>query len=75
MSVPKYLDPGYAVPKPVYKLSPELCDGEHWTLVTTPAQVAEAVKIWAENEESVEDGFSVEVVEMSERDIDALPDV
>ena len=65
----------YLKPVPVYKLSPELCDGEHWIVANTPAEVAEAVKIWAENTELLEDGFDVSVIKMSRAQQDALPDI
>ena len=59
-----------------FKLSPELGDGEHYTVVDTPAQLCEAVKAWAECEEFHElgEGFHVEVIEMSQEEVDALPE-
>jgi len=66
---------------PRYKLSPSLCDGEHWTVADTPSQVLEAVKAWAEDVEysggpdEHDDGFAVEVVMMSDAEMKALPDI
>lgn len=60
-----------------YKLSEELVDGVHWTVVDSPDEVVSAVKEWAENEKisKTGDGFFVEIVNMTDEEIDALPDI
>jgi len=66
----------YNKPKPRFKLSPELVDGDSWAPVDTTARVLEAVKSWCDefgpdNGES----FTVEVIMMTDQEIDALPEL
>ena len=63
--------------KPRYKLSPELVDGDHWMVVDKRSQVLEAVKMWAEAEEmdAYNDGFNVDIVEMTDVEVELLPDI
>ena len=59
-----------------FKCSPELADGDHWTVVDTPEQLAELVTEWARyNKENTGESFEVETVEMSDDDVAALPDL
>jgi len=59
-----------------YKLSAELGDGFHWTVVDTPKQVADAVLEWCQEFAGFEgEGFSVATVEMSDEEVAALPEV
>lgn len=64
-----------------YKLSPELSDGEHWSIVDSPAAVVEAVtehlKDHAPNCGGIVwgDHFEVEVVEMTPEEVAALPSI
>ncbi len=64
-------------PFPVYKLSPELSDGDHWMIAEDALSVAEAVKSWADYAilEESEDGFEVEVIQMTRQAINELPDI
>ena len=64
-------------PKLRFKLSPELADGDHWIIADTPSEVCEAVNSWCENLPyyGVGESFSVEVVEMSQKEVDALPEL
>lgn len=64
--------------KPRFKLCPELVDGDHWTVVNTPHEVAEAVQLWADNVSnnySEGDEISIEVVMMSDAEVEALPEI
>jgi hypothetical protein len=58
-----------------YKVSPELADGDHWTVFDTIDQVIESIREWSKNEPFPTDGFQVEVVEMSDEDVAALPEI
>jgi hypothetical protein len=58
-----------------FKLSPELADGDHWIIQDTPEQVLEAVKLWCEESDCVGAHIEVERVEMSQEEVDALPDI
>ncbi|MHC4547071.1 MAG: hypothetical protein ACYSYL_21600 [Planctomycetota bacterium] len=60
------------------KLSPELADGQHWTVVDTRADAMEAINAWFDNFEQFPmtgDCFKVDVVEMSDEEVDALPPI
>lgn len=57
-----------------FRLSPELVDGEHWTVADTPEQLCEAIKAWCEDIE-VGDDIRVDVIEMSQEEVDALPEI
>lgn len=62
--------------KPYFKIPPELVDGQHWTFVDNASYVIEAVKEWcAENGDCIGDSFTIEVVEMSEAEVNALPEI
>ena len=66
----------YTKPKPRFKLSPELVDGDSWTPVDTISQVVEAVQSWCdESGQDSGESFTVEVVMMSDQEIDALPEL
>jgi hypothetical protein len=58
-----------------FKVSPELVDGDHWTIFNTIEEVIESVREWAKNEPFPTDGFQVEVVEMSDAEVAALPEI
>lgn len=58
-----------------FKLSPELADGEHWVIVDTPEEVCEAVRLWCQEEDCVGAHMEVKTVEMSQEEVDALPDM
>ena len=64
--------------KPRYKLSPELCDGDHWTIADNPKEVVAAVAAWAENAELMgepDDGFEVGIIEMTDAEVEAMPEI
>ena len=59
-----------------YRLSPELTDGEHWTVVDTVAQLVDAIENWADErgyKSFVGDEFRVELVDMTDEEVEALP--
>ena len=70
-------DPPPDVRKKVrFKLSPELVDGDHWTVVDRPADAADAVKRWCEElHDCPGEGCSIETVEMTDAEVDALPEI
>jgi hypothetical protein len=61
-----------------FRVSPELNDGDHWGILRTPQQVAEAVQAWANccasDDPMPGDSFSVQVIAMSDAEYDALPE-
>lgn len=62
--------------KPRIKLSPELYDGQHWTYVDTPREALDAIKAWfTEFGEIDGERFDVEIVELTDQEVEALPDV
>jgi len=59
-----------------YKLSPELADGDHCTVVDDKADLLRAVAAWCDEVGSDEgESFSVTTVLMSDEDVAALPEV
>jgi hypothetical protein len=58
-----------------FKVSPELADGDHWTVFDTIEEVIEPIRTWAESDPFATDGFQVEMVEMSDEQVNALPEI
>ena len=60
-----------------FKLSPELSDGVSHSIVRTKEQVLELVGEWCDHSEYYAPGEScqIEYVEMSDAEIEALPDL
>lgn len=58
-----------------YKLSPELSDGCHSTIVDNPQAVLEAVKDWCKEAKYYGEGesFTVEIVKMTDEEVAKLP--
>ncbi len=64
--------------KTCFKLPPELADGEHWTIAETTEAVLEAMKEWCNGclkWNSDGESITIEVIEMTQAEIDALPDI
>ena len=62
--------------RPVLKLSPELVDGNHWTVCDNESGLLEAVREWYRGfKDDVGERFTVEVVDMTDAEIEALPDI
>jgi len=60
----------------IIKLSPELGDGDHVSVVNTTEEVLEAVKNWLENfKDEPGESCSITIEEMSKKDFDELPDL
>ncbi len=58
----------------VWKLSPELSDGTSYSIVEESRFVIEAVTEWLK-EDHAGDSFIVEEVYMTQREMDALPEL
>ena len=59
-----------------FAISPELNDGEHWAVVDTLNDVLQAITDWYGNDPDPlsEDGFSVKVVLLTDKEVDAMPE-
>jgi len=62
------------IKKPRFKLSPELCDGDSWTVVDTKKDALAAVQAWFDEADMFGPGesFNVSIVEMSDREVERL---
>lgn len=61
--------------KPRFKLSPELSDGDHWTIVSK-AQAMELVGMWLDyHKDAVGESCQIEIVAMTDAEVEALPDI
>jgi hypothetical protein len=60
-----------------YKLSPELVDGSHSTVIpcTDPHAVADALIFWMEDDHPAGESVTIEIVEMGQEELDALPEL
>lgn len=68
--------PKASKPKRFFKLSPELVDGDHWSPVESKSDVLQAVADWIdEHGPEVGESFSVEVVSMTQEEVDELPEL
>ena len=62
--------------KPYVRLSPELVDGHHWRAINDKAAFLESVGMWwNEFHDQPGESFSVDVIEMTEAEVEALPDI
>ncbi len=62
--------------KPVLKFSPELVDGDHWTVCDNERGLLGAVRAWYDEfKDQIGEQFTVEVVDMTEAEIEALPEI
>ena len=62
--------------KPRFKLSPELVDGDHWSVVSTKSGLLEFIGIWVDNTMPEEgESFTVSIVYMTDQEVDALPEI
>jgi hypothetical protein len=60
----------------VFKTSPELGDGQHWSIAETKEQLLKTINLWCDEEGGeVGEYFSVSVIEMTREEIDALPEM
>jgi sulfur relay (sulfurtransferase) DsrC/TusE family protein len=61
-----------------FKLSAELVDGEHWAVVDSKEEVIEAINNWFSNFEicpTIGKYWKVATVEMSQQEVESLPDI
>jgi hypothetical protein len=59
-----------------FKVSPDLSDGDHWTIVDGIDVLMGHIKTWCEEfYDQPGYGFEVEVVEMTRAEVDALPEL
>ncbi len=69
----------YVAAKTIYlKLPPEIVDGEHWTVVDNTGAALEAMKTWCDEFLDYPDpgeSITIELVEMTLAEVDALPDI
>ena len=62
-------------PKKRLKLDPDLADGQHSTIHDKPdGALMEAIALWMESSEPG-DSFTIELVEMTDAQADALPEI
>jgi hypothetical protein len=72
----KIMEEEKAAKKPYFKLPPELADGEHWVPMDNIDTILEYVKEWCKDCKScVGESFTIEVIEMTDAEIEALPDI
>ena len=61
-----------------FKVPPVLTDGDHWSVVDTPDQVAELVKEACDNMLICEDKellICLELIEMSDKEVEEMPEL
>jgi hypothetical protein len=59
-----------------FKLSPELADGQHWTVCDTLDQLLDTIRAWHEGGGAeAGESFTIDVVEMSDAEVAALPEI
>lgn len=64
------------IKKPILKLSEELGDGEHWSICDNERGLIESIKAWYDEfKHEVGESFTVEVIKMTDAEIEALPDL
>ena len=72
-------DSDWDEPKQVLKLSPELVDGDHWTISTRKTDLMQYINAWYECYENGDndegDSFQIEVIMMSDKEIHELPEI
>jgi len=57
------------------RLDPDLADGQHWTVHTTPDDaLVELFRMWMEQAEPGE-SVTITLVEMTDAEVEALPDI
>ena len=61
----------------VIKLSPELSDGEHYLIVSNRAELIDSINNWMDNFDYMSEGesFTVEIVEMTTKELNELADI
>jgi hypothetical protein len=59
----------------MFRISPELNDGDHYGVCKTKEQLIEAVSNWADNAvDGHPDECSIETIEMTEEEFNAIPE-
>lgn len=62
--------------KPILKLSKELSDGEHWSVCDNERGLVESVRAWYDEfKDEIGESFTIEIIEMTDSEIEALPDL
>jgi hypothetical protein len=56
------------------KLPPELADGEHWTPSDNPLDIGDVLMRWMRNQD-IGSKITLEIIELSEEERDALPSI
>lgn len=61
--------------RPRLKLDPNLADGQHWTIHDEPdAALLELLRLWMSSA-TVGESIEIELVEMTDSEVEALPDI
>jgi len=59
-----------------FKISPELVDGDHWSVVDTEIDLLSAITNWIDEFGSeIGERFMVEIVDMTDEEVALLPEV
>lgn len=56
------------------KLPPELIDGDHWTPLNNPLDIGDAIIAWMRYED-VGSKVTLEIIELTDEEMDALPSI
>lgn len=55
------------------KLPPELVDGQSWTVSDNPLDIGDAIMRWLYSDGLVGDRVTLQIVEMTREEVEALP--
>lgn len=60
-----------------FKIPPEMADGEHWSIISAHDcdLLGESVRDWVRNDPLVGEAITIEVIEMTDAEVEALPDL
>jgi len=60
-----------------FRISPELVDGDHWSVLNadTLDGLFSCIRDWYEDDPYVGDSFTIEVIEMTDEEVEALPEI
>lgn len=65
-----------SIKKRYFKLSPSLGDGTYWTITESTKIVLDFIKSWCEEfKDEPGEGFAIKVIEMTEKELEAIPEL